>query len=131
MIEILKAIPFFANLSEDDLKAIMANVEMQYFAADHVIFKQGDPGDIMYVIKRGKAQVIRDEKIVATLSDNAFFGEMALVSDETRNATVKTVTDMEVLTLKKTDFMRLLSTNPGIATTVSYEVVKRTNANSR
>lgn len=131
MIEILKAIPFFTHLSDDDLKAIMANVEMQYFPADYVIFKQGDPGDIMYVIKRGKAQVIRDDNILAVLSDNAFFGEMALVSNEPRNATVKTVTDIEVLTLKKKDFMRLLETNPGIASVVSYEVVKRTNANFR
>jgi len=130
MIEILKAIPFFVNLPEDDLKAIIANVEMQYFPADHVIFKQGDPGDIMYIIKRGMVQVIRNDSVVATLSDNKFFGEMALVSDEPRSATVNTVTDMEVLTLNKKDFMRLLSTNPGIATLVSYEVIKRVNANS-
>jgi len=130
MIEILKAIPFFAQLPEDDLKAIMANVEMQYFPANYVIFEQGQPGEIMYIIKRGAVQVMRDNTILAEIKDNAFFGEMALVSDEARNATVKTVTDVELLTLGKDDFRRLLSTNPGIATMVSYEVVKRANANS-
>ncbi len=81
----------------------------------------------MYVIKRGQVQVIRDNVILATLSDNAFFGEMALVSDEPRNATIKTVTDVEALTLGKEDFKHLLETNPSIASTISYEVVKRAN----
>ena len=127
MIEILKNIPFFAELSEEDLNKIIETVKMEYFPADHVIFNQGDPGDIMYVIKRGQIQVIRDNAILATLSDNAFFGEMALVSDEPRNATIKTVTDLEVLTLTKEDFKHLLESSPSIASIVSYEVVKRAN----
>ena len=127
MIEILKSVPFFAELSDEDLQAIVDKVQMQYFAADHVIFNEGDPGDIMYVIKRGQVQVIRNNAILAVLADGQFFGEMALVSDVPRNATVKTVTEVEVLTLNKNDFKRLLETNPGIASLVSYEVVKRAN----
>jgi hypothetical protein len=128
MQEILKNIPFFADLSEEDLQAIIDKVQMQYFDAEHVIFNEGDTGDYMYIIKRGQAQVIRNNTILAVLSDNQFFGEMALVSDEPRNATVKTVTDVEVLTLNKDDFKTLLETKPSIASIVSYEVVKRANA---
>jgi CRP-like cAMP-binding protein len=128
MIQILKKIPFFSKLSDADLQAIIEKIQMQYFPADHVIFNTGDPGDLMYIIKRGKVQVIRNNTILAVLSDNQFFGEMALVSDEPRNATVKTVTDLEVLTLRKEDFKRLLETIPSIASIVSYEVVKRANA---
>ncbi len=127
MIEILKNIPFFSELSEEDLQQIAEKVKMEYFPADHVIFNEGDTGEIMYVIKRGQVQVIREKAILATLNDNAFFGEMALVSDEPRNATIKTVTDVEALTLGKEDFKHLLETNPSIASTVSYEVVKRAN----
>ncbi|MBU0576967.1 cyclic nucleotide-binding domain-containing protein [Patescibacteria group bacterium] len=130
MQEILKNIPFFAELGDDDLQAIISKIQMEYFAADHVIFEEGDTGDKMYIIKRGQVQVLRDNTIVAVLSDNQFFGEMALVSDEPRNATLKTVTDVEVLTLDKEDFRRLLETNASIASIVSYEVVKRANANS-
>ena len=128
MIQILKNIPFFSQLPDTDLQAIIEKIQMQYFPADHVIFNAGDPGDLMYIIKRGKVQVIRNNTILAVLSNNQFFGEMALVSDEPRNASVKTVTDLEVLTLRKEDFKRLLSTNPSIASIVSYEVVKRANA---
>ncbi|MBU1934861.1 cyclic nucleotide-binding domain-containing protein, partial [Patescibacteria group bacterium] len=119
-----------AELGDDDLQAIISKIQMEYFAADHVIFEEGDTGDKMYIIKRGQVQVLRDNTIVAVLSDNQFFGEMALVSDEPRNATLKTVTDVEVLTLDKEDFRRLLETNASIASIVSYEVVKRANANS-
>ena len=128
MEEILKNIPFFAELTEEDLQAVIDNIKMEYFDADHVIFEEGAEGDMMYVIKRGQVQVIRENAILAVLKDGQFFGEMALVSEEPRNATIKTVTDVEVLTLNKYDFRRLLETNPNIASIVSYEVVKRSNA---
>jgi len=123
MIEILKKIPFFAELSEEDLKAIGQKVQMQYFGPDQIIFEQGDYGEEMYIIKRGKVQVLRDYSIIAVLSDNAFFGEMALVSEEPRNATVKAVEETEALVISKPDFRELLENKPSIA----YEVVKRAN----
>ena len=128
MQEILKNIPFFADLSDEDMQAVIGKIKMEYFAADHVVFEKETPGDIMYILKRGQVQVLRDNTILATLQDGQFFGEMALVSDEPRNATIKTVTDIEVLTLNKEDFKNLLETNPSIASIVSYEVVKRVNA---
>lgn len=127
MIEILKQIPFFAQLSDEDLEAIGQKVEMQYFGPEQVIFEEGDYGEEMYIIKRGKVQVLRDFSILAVLSDNAFFGEMALVSDEPRNATIRAVTEVEALVLKKNDFRELLESKSSIASVVSYEVVKRAN----
>jgi len=127
MIEILKKIPFFTQLSDEDLKSIAETVEMQYFGPEQVVFEEGDYGEEMYIIKRGTVHVIRDFAIIAELKDNAFFGEMALVSEEPRNATVKAMSDVEALVLKKDDFKRLLETKPSIAAVVSYEVVKRAN----
>ena len=127
MIEILKQIPFFANLSDEDLEAIGQKVQMQYFGVDQVIFEQGDYGEEMYIIKRGKVQVLRDFSILAVLEDNAFFGEMALVSEEPRNATIKAVEETECLVLSKPHFRELLESKPSIAEAVSYEVVKRAN----
>lgn len=127
MIEILKKIPFFAQLSEEDLKSIGETIQMQYFGPDQVIFEEGDYGEEMYIIKRGKVAVLRNFSQIAELTDNAFFGEMALVSEEPRNATIRAITDVEALVLKKEDFRNLLETKPSIATEVSYEVVKRAN----
>ncbi len=128
MIEILKNIPFFAELSDEDLQKIVEKIQMQYFPENHILFNEGDEGDVMYVIKRGEVQVLRDNTILALLKDGQFFGEMALVSDETRNATIKSVSDVELLTLSKDDFKYLMETNSSIASIVSYEVVKRANA---
>ena len=125
MIEILKKIPFFAALSDEDLTAIAKTVTMDYLPQGHTVFKEGDAGDRMYIIKRGQAQVIRGGATLAELNDNDFFGEMALVSDVPRNAEVKITADTEVMVLKKEDFVKLITTNPRIAEMVSFEVVKR------
>jgi CRP-like cAMP-binding protein len=127
MKEILKKIPFFAQLGEEDLLAIVENVTMDYFQAGHTIFKEGEAGDKMYVIKSGQVEVLRNGAQINTLKENSFFGEMALVSDEPRNATVKALSDVEALILKKDDFKKLLASSPSIASMVSYEVVKRIN----
>lgn len=127
MIEILKKIPFFKDLSDDDLNMIAERIEMQYFPENYIIFNNGDVGNIMYIIKRGKVQVIREKNVLATLEDGQFFGEMALVSDEIRNAKIITLTDVELLSIKKEDFTELLKNNTSIASLVSYEVVKRSN----
>ena len=127
MIEILKQIPFFSELSDEDLEAIGQKVQMQYFGPDQVVFEQGDYGEEMYIIKRGKVQVLRDFAIIAELDGNAFFGEMALVSEEPRNASIKAISEVEALVLKKADFRELLESKPSIASAVSYEVVKRSN----
>lgn len=127
MIEIIKQIPFFSGLSEEDLQAIGQKVQLQYFGPDQVIFEEGDYGEEMYIIKRGKVQVLRDFAVLAELEDHAFFGEMALVSEEPRNASVRALTEVEALVLKKEDFRALLESKPSIASVVSYEVVKRSN----
>lgn len=127
MIEILKSIPFFSELSDEDLEAIGQQVQMQYFGPDQVIFEEGDYGEEMYIIKRGKVQVLRDFSIIAELGDGAFFGEMALVSEEPRNATIKATSEVEALVLAKDHFRELLESKPSIAEKVSYEVVKRAN----
>ncbi len=127
MFQLLKKIPFFSELSQEDLDKISSTVRMEYFPEGHVIFREGEAGEVMYILKRGTVQVLRDNTMIAELHDNDFFGEMALVSDAPRNATVKTVTDAEVLTLSKEDFKHLLENSPHLASLVSYEVIKRVN----
>lgn len=129
MIEILRKIPFFAALSEDDLKAISEKVQMEYYPANYTLFNQGDAGTIMYIIKRGKVAVERNGSMIAELQDDAFFGEMALVSNEPRSATIRTLSEIELLVLTHDDFQYLISTSPDIASNVSYEVVRRLNEN--
>jgi len=128
MLDLLKSIPFFATLSDEDLEKISSTIKMEYFPENHVIFAEGDAGAEMYVIKRGEVEVLRDNVEIARLKDNDFFGEMALVSEAPRNATLKTVSDVEAMILNKADLDHILSNNAGAAAQFSNEVIKRANS---
>jgi CRP-like cAMP-binding protein len=84
--------------------------------AGQVIFKQGDEGDCAYFIHSGQVEVIKKEsgadKVVATLSKGQYFGEMALISDEPRNATVRSATSVRLAVLGKQNFLTMLSLMP-------------------
>lgn len=127
MIENLKNIPFFQRLEEADLQKIVDRVQTEHVPIGQVVFNENEEGNKMYIIAKGQVQVIRRGEVLALLKEGDFFGEMALVSDEPRNATIKTVDETELLTLNKDDFKLLLESNRSIASQVSYKVVKRAN----
>lgn len=129
MLDLLKSIPFFAALSNEDLERISSTIRMEYFPENHVIFAEGDAGAEMYVIKRGEVEVLRENVKINHLKDNDFFGEMALVSDAPRNASVRTITDLEVMVLSKSDLDHILGNNAEVAAQFSNEVIKRANSN--
>jgi CRP-like cAMP-binding protein len=96
----------------DDLRPYM---EEQTWQAGDVIVRQGDPGDTFYVIVDGKVSVARSDgsstnggQELAQLSNGDFFGEMALLSDEPRNATVTAVSTCRTLNLTRDAFERLI-----------------------
>ncbi len=88
----------------------------ELFAASRVIVQQGDVGDRFYILVRGEAGVSREDdgRIVSLgkLQDGDYFGEMALLSDQPRNATVRTLTDCVCLSLPRDLFDRLLASEP-------------------
>lgn len=86
----------------------------------------------MYIIKNGEIGIFKnkaDQNPIATLTSNYFFGEMALISKKKRNATAKTLTDVEVFVLHKGAFDELMRTNPEIANNISNEIIRRLNEN--
>lgn len=84
-----------------------------HFEKDDVIFNEGDLGDYLYIITEGVVGVFKskngEEHQIATLQKGAYFGEMALINDKTRSATVKAMGPTDVLALKKSDFGMLVS----------------------
>jgi len=93
-----------------------AGITRQHFEAGEVIFFQGDLGDSVYVIQNGECDVLREsdgvQTPVAILGPGSYFGEMALINDVTRNATVRARTTMNVLLVSKKDFDSLKSSVP-------------------
>jgi NADH dehydrogenase len=86
-------------------------VQEQHFGAGETVFNQGDVGDCVYMLRKGEVEVIRkageEDHLLAVLKEGEYFGEMAVLSDTTRNATVRARTDMDVLLISKHDFQML------------------------
>jgi len=93
-----------------------SEIKKQHFEPGDIIFHQGDLGDSVYVIEQGDCDVIKEDngavETLATLHAGDYFGEMALLSDKTRNATIQACTAMEVLLIPKRDFDTLRRSVP-------------------
>ena len=83
-----------------------------------VLFRQGDPGDCAYFIQKGAVEVLRgntgEESVVARLGPGQYFGEMALLSSEPRNATIRAAETCSLSVLGKRNFMTLLEALPSM-----------------
>lgn len=89
----IQQIDFFSQLSEEKLEIVLNAFEAKNFQKNDLIMNQGDVGDGMYVIIFGEVDVIRDNKVIAQLKNEDFFGELALVANEPRSATIKATSD--------------------------------------
>jgi NADH dehydrogenase len=96
--------------------AIQSGIKRQHFEPGDVVFNQGDLGDSVYVIERGECEVLRTDdgktRRLAVLKAGDYFGEMAVLSDVSRNATIRALEPMNVLLIPKTDFDNLRSHVP-------------------
>lgn len=83
------------------------------------IIKQGSVGDCVYVIQKGRVEVVKEkdggEIKVAELGDKEFFGEMALFEKDVRSCTVRAMGDVNILTLDKRNFYKTIQKDPSIA----------------
>lgn len=103
--------------------------EVETYSPGQVIVRQGEPGLCAYFIQAGQVEVVRteqdQEKIIATLGNDEYFGEMALLSDEPRNATVRAVKETRVAALGKDNFVKLLAVLPQTKESVLQTVQAR------
>jgi len=123
----LKLSPLFVTLSNRQLKSIAATSRILSFSAGEAIIKEGEDRSIgFYVLASGTAEVTKDGAVVATYGSGDYFGEIALLSDDTtRTATVTATSDAEVLGLTKWDFRALVNSEPDIAVHVMGELARR------
>jgi MFS family permease len=104
-LELLRGSPIFAPLPEPALEALAARLEPRHVEAGAVIFNQGDPGDEYYVIDAGRVSVAVDGETVAELGPGEGFGEIALVRDVPRTATVTALTELSLYALEREHFL--------------------------
>ncbi|HXH21680.1 MAG TPA: ATP-binding cassette domain-containing protein [Dehalococcoidia bacterium] len=125
----LKAVPIFSRCSPEELAAVAASLELVEYARDAVIFREGEPGEEMFVIARGQVRIVSDaatEKVVfAHLAPGDFFGEMALLSGDTRSAAAIATTDASLWRLTRERFQALLAQYPQINEEISRVLAQR------
>ena len=104
-LQLLRGVPMFAPLPMTVLEQLASALESRHFGAGTEVVRQGEPGDCFYVIADGQADVIHDGRRVAALIKGEGFGEIALLRDVPRTATVRAMTDVETLRLGRADFL--------------------------
>lgn len=127
---LLRNVPLFAMLQEHQLVLLTSVVTRRSFPRGTTIMAAGDATDSLYVVISGRLKVIMSddegrEVILSMLGANEYFGEMGLIDDSTRSASVVSVEPCELLVLSKRDFRKCLSENFEMALTVMRGLVKR------
>ena len=108
-LDLLARLPFFAPLPAPVLESLAGRLWERRVAARQEVFRQGAYGDAFYVIARGRAEVFVDERRVNELGPGDYFGEIALLRDVPRTATVRAGTDLELYALEGGDFVAAVS----------------------
>lgn len=107
-------------------------VAHEHFEPGQEVFRQGDLGDRIYIIAQGEAEVIRQDRgrelTLAQLGPGEYFGEMALLNQTTRNATVRCVTPLDVLSIHKREFSVLAANLPAMRSSFEQVMVQRRQA---
>ena len=117
----LRTIPLFGNLDGDLLLALADSFVVERHDEGQILFEEGDPGDKLYFIDHGEVEVVAtgptgEERRAAMLRDGDYFGEMALLRDGPRTATVRTRAPSVLLSLDREQFLDLLQALPNLGT---------------
>ncbi len=127
--KIIKKVPIFRMLGKESIDFIVERLKFKTFGTGEAICKTGDKGEEMYIIISGETDVCVGEPgkevVVATLKSGDYFGEMSLLTDEPRSATVLSKEGCETFVLYKNDFDVILERFPSIALSMTKIVSQR------
>jgi len=118
--ELLTSVELFAEMNEEEIDDLTSLAQIKKLDKDSTIFHAGDLADAVFVVASGRVKVVitssdGKEFILTVLGAGQVFGEMALLESAPRSASVVTLSAVEVLVISRTDFQRLLDSNPRIS----------------
>ena len=130
-VELLRRIPLFANIDTSRLKLLAFTSERLTFNAGAILFREGDRGDSAYLILEGKVDVSvgspNGDVVVAHLGANNIVGEMALLCEMPRTATITAAEPLDTLKIKKDQFFQLMRDLPQMTLEIMRELAVRLN----
>jgi len=129
-VDLLRRVPLFAGVAPSRLKLLAFTSDRVSYRPGDILFKQGDPGDAAYVVLSGTADILvsaggNDDIKVASIETNSIVGEIAILCDVARTATVKASAPLETLRIKKDHFIRLLAEFPEMAVEIMRVLADR------
>jgi serine/threonine protein phosphatase PrpC/CRP-like cAMP-binding protein len=119
-IDAIRKLPLFRHLSYKETVAVLAIAEARSLAPNEEVVREGTPGDQMYVLSSGQVSVERAGAVIAHLGSGGFFGEMSLVDELPRSATVRTTEPTELLVLEKKDMLSLMQRDPVLGLKIAF-----------
>jgi CRP/FNR family cyclic AMP-dependent transcriptional regulator len=130
LIDYIKNIPLFNHLRDAQLKEIASRCKNARYKKGEVVFYKTDMSTDLYIVISGKLKAVLadeegDEMVIALFEKGAFFGELSLLDDKGRSATIVADTDAELAVLKKDVFLELLYKNPRISVELMTTLVER------
>ncbi len=126
----LRAVPLFADVDDDDLDMIGAAVTELTFSDGDVLMRAGSTAREMVIVLEGELGVMLGDTEIATINAGGFAGEMGLLTDRPRNATVAAKTDTRVLHIDSRSFDNVLQEAPQIAVKMLAVVAERVVENN-
>lgn len=123
-LEMITKVPLFSSLDERAMYDISTILRLKRYRKNEIIIKEGTQGDAMYFIVKGSVSVIKNN-FVKTLKNGDFFGEIALIENVLRTATIKANTKCELLELSRYDFNNLINTKPELLKQIEKIAKKR------
>jgi cAMP-dependent protein kinase regulator len=120
----LKAIPLFANLDDHDLQVIATFANETSVSEGEVLVREGDFSYELMAIEEGTAEVRRGDEAVATLGPGDFFGEVGVLQNEMRNATIVAATGMRLITMTTWEIKRMRNM-PGVMDKINETIASR------
>jgi CRP/FNR family cyclic AMP-dependent transcriptional regulator len=127
---VLRTVPLFASFPEEQLRTLATVVSRRSASRGSIIIAAGDPTDSLYIILSGRFKVMMSdaegkEVILSILSGGEFFGEMGLIDDAPRSASVVAIEPCELLVITRRDFKRCMAENAEMAMAVMRGLVRR------
>ena len=130
-VDLLRSIPMLANMPTNKLKLLAFASDRVSYPAGEILFRQGDDADAAYIVISGNADVLvsadggSKESKVAELGPNSFVGDMAILCDIPRTATVQANEGLDALRIKKEHMMDMMRDSPDLTMSVLRELVQR------
>lgn len=130
MNDLLKQIPLFSELAETEIKELAALIKVRSYKKNTVIVTQEEESDSFYIVVSGRLRVFRDDEsgnevILNDLTERMWFGELAILANRPRSASVVTLDATQLAIISKVSLMKILSDNPQLTLSIAKFLANR------